>query len=111
MLTVKMRAVLQLLLPLVLIVGCWTASAVERAQTDQQRISAPAVAPGAIAEAPAPYPDGDEGDPDPLQTVEAVSPASPLGLAENRGYTLAAWPPASMPESHLTDLPVRPPIA
>ena len=107
-----MRAVLHLFLPLVLIVGCWTTSAVERGQADQQRMSAPAVAPGAIAEAPAPYPDGDDdSDSDPQPTVEGASPVSPLGPATDRGYTVAEWPPAAMPESHLPDLPVRPPIA
>lgn len=84
----------------------------ERAQADQQRISAPAVAPGAIAEAPAPYPDGDDdSDSDQQPTVEGASTVSPLAMTVDRGYTLAGWPPTAMPKSHLSDLPVRPPIA
>jgi hypothetical protein len=107
-----MRVALHFLLPLVLIVGCWTTSAVERARADQQQITAPAMAPGAIAEAPMPYPDGDDdSDSDPQPTVEGASPMSPLELSTDRGYTVAGWPPAAMPESHLSDLPVRPPIA
>ncbi len=107
----SMRVALHLFLPLVLVLGCWTASIVERSQPDEARVSAPAVAPGAIAEAPDPAPVDEDSDPDPQPSVNGAAATSAARLTVDAGYPVTGWPPTAMPDSHHSDLPVRPPIA